>query len=495
MPRIPDDIGYRPARPVAPVNGFVTPNARGLAVVGQTASRAGDRMYKRQQEDIEFQDRLSAAQAKSALISAQMEVQEDIRRSDDYGSYESMYDKRMEKAREEALSMISDERDREMFALEVDSLVMRGRDSVLNQAWSAEKDQSRALLNDSLERMRRDAMSAQDEATRVEIIETMNDLIAGNEERNYITEQEAQAMRQEATVSYAQSALAVMDPRERMTALREGEGVVQMLPEDMRQDLLGKAEATVDAMEEERQRLEEERQAMVLDAAFDSVYENRTVAYIPDEDWAAMRPKERHDLTELAKKLSGGKTVKTDLAAWDDLRTKMAEEPGEFAKMSLAPYRTKLDETDYQKMREAQIEILAGDGRKPLQTATQKQVEDQVLRSIGVEYGASANEDDNKKAMLFRRMMDQSVASYAATHDGKEPDTLWMRERAESLAAEVVRERSFWFDRATPAFEVDEVDDLPDDEVAAIRAALRAEGYAGTDEEVVQLYRQGLISE
>lgn len=189
MPRLPDvnDLGARPV-PQSRRNVVSVRNAgavgEGLSQIGRAVAGVGEQVMERE-------DRLTYAAAKSKLLEADINARRELDKDNDFETYESRYQERMKRAREEAAKTIRSKSDRVAFELDANDSIMRGGASI-SQAASQKRTQHRvAVGQESLATLSRAGLDAPDEATRMATIKTADDVVRGLVETGDLNEVEA----------------------------------------------------------------------------------------------------------------------------------------------------------------------------------------------------------------------------------------------------------------------------------------------------------------
>lgn len=189
MPRLPDvnDLGARPV-PQSRRNVVSVRNAgavgEGLSQIGRAVAGVGEQVMERE-------DRLTYAAAKSKLLEADINARRELDKDNDFETYESRYQERMKRAREEAAKTIRSKSDRVAFELDANDSIMRGGASI-SQAASQKRTQHRvAIGQESLATLSRAGLDAPDEATRMATIKTADDVVRGLVETGDLNEVEA----------------------------------------------------------------------------------------------------------------------------------------------------------------------------------------------------------------------------------------------------------------------------------------------------------------
>lgn len=283
MPKLPSiDAPLPVAQPrQAIVTYDGTQVARANAQLGQTIGGAIERVAGGM---LEKQDRYNFAQAKSAFLKAQVELENELADDQDYTTYAERYNKRMNEAKEASLKMIRNPSDRALFQQDLELDIQRGLGSVQRKAKSKEIDVGRGTLMETINMNREMALQAGDEATRVSIIKATQDAIEGAKDRGYLSDQESVQWRQRATEDYALASVEMLDPAGQLEALSKG-GFTNLIPADKRAQLKMRAEKQIEA--ERKQREIEARQLQAIARAeLSSQVQDATAAYLSGVEYA-----------------------------------------------------------------------------------------------------------------------------------------------------------------------------------------------------------------
>lgn len=265
MPRIPDasQLGYSVQQVRTPRfqdrSGQITADATGrlAGTLGQVAGALQER-----------EDKFSYAQAKSALLQADIEARRSLENDSDWATYEKRYSETMAKAREKASGFIRSNNDRALFDMDAKLDVERGVNEVRGLARRKEVDTGRAGLASMMESSRTTALEAQDEPTRANVIRTIQDGLEGAVQKGYISEQERVSQSQSWSTSYAEGFVDIQPLDKQIEVLSKPDGTpAQLLAPDRRANLLVQAKnakriETERAEAEQRSRMIEVRQSL-----------------------------------------------------------------------------------------------------------------------------------------------------------------------------------------------------------------------------------------
>lgn len=217
MARIPD---------VTALGGRTAPVSRRQIVVDQSGEIEAEGLGRAAQEIgqtvhvfTERRDKLRYAEAKSALLSADIAARKALENDQDWETHETRYSEMMAKAREKASGLIRDKSDRSLFDMDANLDVERGLGSIRDGARRIEIDTGRATLGSILSNNRTAALEAKDEATRSALLRATQDAIAGARDKGYVSAQDAMATGQKWTQDYAEAFVGMQPAEDRITIL------------------------------------------------------------------------------------------------------------------------------------------------------------------------------------------------------------------------------------------------------------------------------------
>lgn len=193
----------------------------------------------------EKQDRFNYAEAQSDFLKKKLTIMSAFDNDKDYATFGDRFSQEISKARDEASGLLRNNEDRRAFSIEADNDIARGAEQIRNLARSKEVDHGLATLSNTIEGNRNAALGTSDEATRQSLLQATNDAIQGAFDRGYIDEKSLVSTRQRAVVDYAQAAIGMMKPEQRIAALQSGSGMAQYLPPDTRKKIIDASSAEV----------------------------------------------------------------------------------------------------------------------------------------------------------------------------------------------------------------------------------------------------------
>lgn len=237
MPRLPTardlgNVALRPSTGTTSVDtSILSAPSRATAQLGQVVSGALTQEYQDQQ-------RLDFGKAQTAWLQGQAEAHAALERDNDYATMQDRYGQQMQKVTESSSSGITSGRMRQEFDNWVNQQNIRGSEQIRTLAWSKEKDASIAGLNQSLETSRSTYLSSTDPETRQQILDATNNMIQGAASKGYIDQTQAQQLGQRWITDAATGSLKMMQPEQRLSALRNPQGITTFLPPDQRQAMI-----------------------------------------------------------------------------------------------------------------------------------------------------------------------------------------------------------------------------------------------------------------
>lgn len=216
MPRLPDlnSLGTQTAQPSRQlVVADLGQTARAAAELGQTGRViAGDQL--------ERQDRLEAAYAKSSLLQGVVAARQGLEQDQDYPSYQKRFKEQFGAIYEKSAGMISSAAQRQMFEAEATNIFTQADSDIASLARRKEADLGQATLLDTLTRNREAALKASDEKTREQLIAATQEAISGAAQRGYISAEEAARQRIGFTQDYAVARVDMLQPDEKARLLK-----------------------------------------------------------------------------------------------------------------------------------------------------------------------------------------------------------------------------------------------------------------------------------
>lgn len=204
LPRVP--VYKRSQTTQAAPSGYqqisgATPQAFG-AGIGQEAERGAQRAFhiaERQQLRNEYRaereqekhDRLSLAWGRTEVMKADAAIRAELRDDPDYQTYEERYSERMQEVRASVLQRLPSEDTRAQFQMATEDDLIRGRSALSDLARVRSHDAGLATTEQTLAGLSDVYLTAQSEADRQRVVDTVNQTLMGGVERGYISRVDA----------------------------------------------------------------------------------------------------------------------------------------------------------------------------------------------------------------------------------------------------------------------------------------------------------------
>lgn len=233
MARLPSeaDLGQLPSpqssRPLSSPNAAGS-FSRGAAAfedagdtIGKSLRSAGSDLYAVAKTQQAERNTLDYAKAESEYLIRTRNLRDALSKESDPNGLEERYRPQFEKAREDAAALITDPQKRELFALKRAPDVESHTIAVRERASTLIRDRDIAYVNDKLEQHRQNAITAQDDKSRGELIVAGNDLITGLETAGHIDKVQAQKLKKSWSEKYAESAVAALPAEKQINMLRD----------------------------------------------------------------------------------------------------------------------------------------------------------------------------------------------------------------------------------------------------------------------------------
>lgn len=308
MAKIPsiEDLGARPI----PVPVQAAPQDRSGLILSQGIEDLNTGINRAVAVHQYREDKFAYANAKSAMLQADIAARRSLENDPDYQTYETRYRDAMGKALEVATQHIRSPRDAAMFADDAKLDIERGAYAVNRQSWTREVDAGNAQLIKNLQGNREAALNAKDEASRHALVQASDELILGAREKGYLSDVDATNLRQKYTSDYGKSYVEMQTPEEQVRILSKPQGTVADFidPAD-RALLLQRAQHQVEtdarAAEAERRARKAEAwadyqrgQAVAKDHAWKVIANGGTIKDIPRNVWNGMDGTEQQGLID-----------------------------------------------------------------------------------------------------------------------------------------------------------------------------------------------------
>ncbi len=515
-------------------------------IVGDSISAAGSNLASITERRSQREDKFAYAQAKSSFLRSDIESRKTLQDDNDWQGWEQRYRDSMSKGLEESLKVLTPG-DRALFELDAQLDIERGSEKIRELARGREVDQASADLLSVLDDNRASALEA-DEETQRALIDNTIDVVGAAQEKGYLTAEQAELIRRKWTTDFAEGAVSMLSPTERVEMLSSPDGTVaEYIQPDRRKALLDAAKSEdrvlrvaaesqaasdqivldiptrtaaltaarmisdplvrdatvsrVNARFDEMDAAEGEQIKNSLQAATLHVEQNYSTDGIAPDQVLLLQKNGRWDgLETRARQLRQGEDPKTDAALWREIHNQMTQEPQVFAERDLMADRHLLSLSDFQRFSTEQDLIrTGGDGAAKLLAGvrTNTQVVDDTLREMGIDPSPDPGGADATRVAEFSRQVDERVrALQQAT--GKEATTQEVQEIVDELAVKGATRGGILGFRTAPkfqfelesgdAFTVVDVDEVPPAERRKIESALTRAGRPITDDAILELY-------
>lgn len=539
MPRIPDSSSLGYSVPQARTPRF---QDRSGQIVGDATARLAGTIGQAAEVLQEREDRFSYAQAKSALLQADIEARRSLENDQDWPTYEKRYTESMTKAREKAAGLIRGNRDRALFDMDAKLDVERGIGEIRGLSKRKEIDWGRASLDSTLEANRTAALNAKDEPTRAALIAATQEMIGGAKAKGYLSEQEAVNHQQAWTANYAESYVGMQPAEQRVAMLSKPKGTVaDYIAPDRRVTLLEAAkkenrdlnvrresqaqfdsiiakhggnwnaaikaaraiddpevrDSTESRVNHERaiaKQNEMEFREALTDEAMTFINEGGKFADLPLKIKNGLKPSELNSLRSYAEQMAGGGPRHTDPETLIELSRLSAEDPQKFGELNLLEYRPKLTDQDFEQYVDLQRKIKTGvlDG-KATGFMSVNQIRDQRLAEL---FGSARPllKESEKQKQRRRQFIEQYEGRLKAFREDNKraAGADDARKILDDMTAEVAIDRDFWFDTKKPAYELtqDDIPEVPDADRNEIIRELQKRGKRVTEQSIVDLYKR-----
>lgn len=220
MARLPDkyDVGPRASmrqpRPIASLD--MGQMGRALEQSGRDIQRVGQIAARKEEEE----DRYELAFAKHRLLKSDLETTAELLSNPDaYATWADEYEQRMKAALAEAQRMLPDDpRKRQLFGLDAETTIQRGKLEIQNKARARQKDVGSASTLQMLDSLIQEAPGL-DPERRALSLQTARDAINGAVAKGYLGAEEGYKLSRKFGEDYAESVYWTMPRRERMARL------------------------------------------------------------------------------------------------------------------------------------------------------------------------------------------------------------------------------------------------------------------------------------
>lgn len=515
-------------------DGIVSDPTAGL-VADTVSGVAGDAQRVANQIQ-QQQDDLSYAQAKADMVIADVDARSALKDDTDHKTHVERYAKPMGEALTKATSRIGNQRDRARFELENKLFMARNHELVNNRVRSLARDERRATTATTIEALRDSALTDTAEGADFLAAKTAGDLIDKGVAAGDYGFDEGRQIKDKLSESWAVAKIEMMGLPEQIVALQSEKGGANQIDPDVRAHMLetaikatatevtkGLSQAAADEIYETGEPLKDQlirardiEDASIRDATVKRLKErdreDKVVAEgervsnlekvygvvdspdtnfddIPSDLWAQLPAKDRHAVEKYVKP---GKIL-TNYSAWGALNRMKQNDPQAFAKVSLVDYMSIIDTSDLQAFSDDQNKILdAGPEFDGYQLQTDKQAVDGAAREIGIDTKPSANKGNIELAGKWNWRFDQNVNLFKRQNNGREPNSKERKEILDQMSVEVVTERNafLYFDLKDRAFEISDIEGVPDDQIDRLVSLLRDNDLAATPDNIQEAWRR-----
>ena len=253
------------SRDASLAGGELEAQAKMLAQLSQTSQNVANIFAEQEARRQAARDKLSLAQAKSQFLSADINARNAFEGDPDHSTYVERYREIISKTHSE-ISETLPPHIRGFFEADTLPDIERGAAAVYGKARVQERDSGKASLYDLLDSNMEAALRAQDEQSRLDILNASSEAIEGGILSGYITEVEGQRLRETSAEDFAAARFAILPPAQRLQALQEGMAVgedgqpvfrdtntsVDFIPTDKRALMIEKARDEVESQKRQR---------------------------------------------------------------------------------------------------------------------------------------------------------------------------------------------------------------------------------------------------
>ena len=232
---------------------------------------------------------------------------------------------------------------------------------------------------------------------------------------------------------------------------------------------------------------------------------NGKIEAIPDSELAKLSIAEEKDLNAYARQIRTGQFADRNSQEYYDL-SNMAGDRSTRAKfkdinLMLPKHKIKIDPGQMSELIRLQRDLRSGkgDSDKLLDgVETKNAIVNGGLTEMGIKYGTGANTENNRRANLFRRKVDDQIVE-AQVKLGRKVTNEEVRTIKDDMMVEATTDKGFFFDTKVRVFELDyqqdaevQLEDIPDEAKIKIRDALRRNGRPVNDKSMLELYLKRL---
>lgn len=221
----------------------------------------------------------------------------------------------------------------------------------------------------------------------------------------------------------------------------------------------------------------------------------KSIDHIPVEQFESLPSKSRTAIKSYLGKKLKGEQMQTNYKAYYQLEQLAGANRDAFKNENLWNYRNVLSDQDFKHFSSMQKGIRGGTGKanKLLDGIESKtSIVNNSLTAMGIKYGTSANSENIKRANLFRKKVDQLVIEKQETLN-RSVTSEEVRQITEDLSIEI--KPGGWFSKSKNLFDAAgedglsiDFDQVPEEDVAKIKAVLKKHNIEATEEEITKRY-------
>lgn len=524
MPRLPDSTSFGQreslkSRGVVPIRlggeaqaaqneadaaGAASEQGKALVNFGQTLSGIHERFQARE-------DRLNLIQEKSSYLQKRLEVEGSFEGDTDFKTYPKRFSEEMQKAKQEALGKIKNPNMRREFEADTDLDIQKGIVAMASRAWDKEVDHGISKGSEILRQNREKYLQANTPELRDSILHSSQNTIRMMEKNGYLQEKkiDPKILAEETTQNYIATMISAKDPEPQLKILKQKDGPANLLPTDIRESLIDKAEAeSIIAARNADWMAQKERETLFN--GLDLVVREEGLSAVPPDAFLQLDEAQRDSLITKAKNLAEGKDIPTDWGVYYKLKT-LASNPEtrkSFERQDLTGFRDSLGTQEYKELIGLQGTIREGKSDPALdEFRTEKQIVDGLLAQIGFDPAPKEGTEDANEVEQFRRLVSERK-QLLQSQTGKKATEAELTQIVDDLAVKGIvpgtgwiwedKKRAFQLEKGERlvdgghvVFETD-ITQLPKNDRIEIEEALNAKGRQVTDEAILNWYNRSL---
>jgi len=211
-----DHAAVAPARENVATAGL---NGSGLKSIGQGVQQLGSAVGNYLETQNKKESDLDLARANSAWLTQKADIDHSRDDEDDQDTLRNEYPKKYQTALDGAAGLIRDDTARQKFILSNQIHVKTGEIASKDAADELQKDAFLAGAGQQLIDLRNAGLKVKDDATRASIVKAGGDLIDQMAENGHITQADAVARKNAWSTNFAESAISMLPPTQRLQAL------------------------------------------------------------------------------------------------------------------------------------------------------------------------------------------------------------------------------------------------------------------------------------